>query len=260
MKRVRPKKRFSQHFLKDAEVARRVSDSLSGEGCDSVLEIGPGTGILTGFLLERGFRDFRVVEIDRDSVVYLKKNLPAIGNKIIEGDFLRLDLDALFPGTLAISGNFPYGISAPILFRVLKYRHKVKELTGMFQHEVAQRICAGPGSRTYGILSVLIQAFYATEYLFTVPENAFFPAPKVKSGVIRLRRNNVEKLGCDEELFFKVVKVAFNQRRKIIRNSIRASFRLLSEDNTVLSMRPEQLSVQQFVDLTNWISENAVSE
>jgi len=260
MKRVRPKKRFSQHFLKDAEIARKVSDSLIGEGCDAVLEIGPGTGILTRFLLERGFSDFRVVEIDRDSVEYLRKNLPAIGNNIIEGDFLKLDLDVLFPGTLAIAGNFPYGISAPILFRVLKYRDKVKELTGMFQHEVARRICAGPGSRTYGILSVLIQAFYEAEYLFTVPENSFFPAPKVKSGVIRLRRNNVEKLNCDEELFFKVVKVAFNQRRKIIRNSIRASFRLLSEDNPVLPMRPEQLSVQQFVDLTNWISENTFSE
>jgi len=259
MRGVRPKKRFSQHFLKDEGVARRVSESLLGEGCDSVLEIGPGTGMLTGFLLKRGFSDFRVVEIDRDSVEYLKKNLPNLGNNIIEGDFLKLDLD-IFPGTIAIVGNFPYGISAPILFRVLKYRHKVKELTGMFQHEVAQRICAGPGSRTYGILSVLIQAYYAAEYLFTVSEYAFSPPPKVKSGVIRLRRNNINKLDCDEELFFRVVKVAFNQRRKILRNSIRASFRLLSEDNPVLSLRPEQLAVQQFVDLTGWIAENALLE
>ncbi|MGQ9620141.1 MAG: 16S rRNA (adenine(1518)-N(6)/adenine(1519)-N(6))-dimethyltransferase RsmA [Bacteroidales bacterium] len=257
--KIRLRKNLGQHFLKDSATAQRVAESLSDMEVDSVLEIGPGTGILTSFLLKRGFRDFRVVEIDNASVEYLRKNLPGLRN-IIAGDFLKLDLDALFQGSMAIIGNFPYHISAPILFRVLHYRNKIRELTGMFQHEVAQRICAGPGSKTYGIMSVLIQAYYTTEYLFTVPEHFFSPPPKVKSGVIRLKRNNTRNLDCDEELFFKVVKASFNQRRKILRNSIRASFSLASEDNILFHQRPEQLSVKQFVELTRWISENIISE
>lgn len=258
MVKVKPKKRLGQHFLRDDATARRVAKSVSGEGCDSVLEIGPGTGILTAKLLEREFRDFRVIEIDRESVTYLKGYLPQL--EIIEGDFLTLDLDSLFGGTLAIVGNFPFNISAPILFRVLDNRNRVVEVTGMFQQEVAQRICAGHGSKTYGILSVLLQAFYSTEYLFTVPDNVFFPRPKVKSGVIRLRRNRSEKLDCDENLFFRVVKSSFNQRRKMLRNSIRSAFRLTADDNPFFNLRPEQLTAGQFVELTRWIAANRVSE
>jgi len=259
VKRVSPKKSLGQHFLKDESTARKIAESLLCENCDSVLEIGPGMGILTRFLLKRNFRDFRVVEIDRESVEYLRKNLPELKN-IITGDFLKTDLDSLFQGNVAITGNFPYNISAPILFRVLEFRNKIRELTGMFQREVAQRICARPGSKTYGILSVLIQAYYNAEYLFTVSENVFYPPPKVKSGVIRLIRNGVDKLNCDEELFFRVVKSSFNQRRKMLRNSIRASFLLSSEDNRFFHLRPEQLTVEQFIELTRWISENVVSE
>ncbi|HCI55725.1 MAG TPA: 16S rRNA (adenine(1518)-N(6)/adenine(1519)-N(6))-dimethyltransferase RsmA [Bacteroidales bacterium] len=259
MNGIRPKKSLGQHFLKDTGIADRIAGSLLAEGCDSVLEIGPATGVLTRPLIEMGFKDFRVVEIDRNLVEYLKNNLGSYCD-IIEGDFLELDLEKLFPGTLAITGNFPYNISAPILFKVLRYRDKVIELTGMFQREVAKRLCAVPGSKTYGIISVLIQAFYNVEYLFTVSENVFFPPPKVKSAVIRMRRNNTKHLNCDEELFLKVVKSSFNQRRKMLRNSLKSAFRLRSEDNPLLHLRPEQLTVEQFISLTCWVSENLVSE
>lgn len=257
MEKVRAKKSLGQHFLKDKAIARKVSDSVSGKGYDSVLEIGPGMGILTGFLLERNFPDFRVIEIDNESVIFLKKNFPALTN-IIEGDILRIPLADLFPGKFALAGNFPYNISSQILFRVLENRNRVVEVTGMFQKEVADRICTGPGSKTYGILSVLIQAFYNTKYLFTVSEKVFTPPPKVKSGVIQLTRNNRLSLDCDEELFFKVVKGCFNQRRKTLRNSVRAAFPIRSDNYPDFKLRPEQLSVEQFVSLTNWISENRV--
>jgi 16S rRNA (adenine1518-N6/adenine1519-N6)-dimethyltransferase len=255
MDKVRAKKSLGQHFLKDKSVARRVADSLTGEGYDAVLEIGPGMGVLTSFLMERNFADFRVVEIDRESVSYLKGTFPELKN-IIEGDFLKIDAGAVFPGKFAVVGNFPYNISSQILFRVLENRDRVEEVTGMFQKEVADRICTGPGSKTYGILSVLVQAFYDTKYLFTVSENVFSPPPKVKSAVIRLRRNSVKELGCNEELFFRVVKGCFNQRRKTLRNSVRASFPVVSDNNPVLGLRPEQLSVQQFVELTDWIEKS----
>jgi len=250
---VRPKKHLGQHFLADRGIARRIAGSLKAENCDSVLEIGPGKGILTGFLMERGFADFRVVEIDREAVAYLK-NCMGSKLKIIEADFLKLDIPALFPGTVAVTGNFPYNISSQILFRVLQYRDRVPELTGMFQREVAQRVCAGPGSKIYGILSVLVQAYYKTENLFTVSEKVFFPPPKVKSSVIRLIRIPDRNKGCDEELFFKVVKTCFNQRRKTIKNSIRAAFSIPEDDFHLLGMRPEQLSVEQFAELTEWVS------
>jgi 16S rRNA (adenine1518-N6/adenine1519-N6)-dimethyltransferase len=222
-----------------------------------VLEIGPGMGILTEFLLDRHFADLAVIEIDNESVHYLKDKFPGL-SKIIRGDFLNTDLETCLPGTIAVIGNFPYNISSQILFRVLENRDKVAELCGMFQKEVAERICAPPGTRTYGILSVLVQAFYSAEYLFTVPEHVFHPKPKVKSGVIRLTRNKVKDPACDESLFFRVVKTAFNQRRKTLRNSIRSGFILTNENNDLFSLRPEQLSVEQFAGLTNWIENNRI--
>lgn len=256
--KVRPKKSLGQHFLKDNRIAERIAGTLSGEGYDTVLEIGPGMGILTGFLLKRGFSDFRVIEIDDESVAYLNENFP--GLHIIAGDFLTMDLTSIFPDKMAVIGNFPYNISSQIFFRILENRHKVVEVSGMLQREVAERICAGPGSKTYGILSVLLQAYYKTEYLFTVSENVFSPPPKVKSGVLRLTRNDVQELPCDESLFFRVVKASFNQRRKTLRNSVRAAFTLKRDDYPEFNLRPEQLSVSQFVDLTRWIDENRVSE
>ncbi|MBA4321977.1 MAG: 16S rRNA (adenine(1518)-N(6)/adenine(1519)-N(6))-dimethyltransferase, partial [Odoribacter sp.] len=229
--------------------------SLTGEGYDSVIEIGPGMGILTGFLLQRTFKDFRVIEIDNEAVHYLESNFPGLTN-IIKGDFLVLDIDSMFPERLGVIGNFPYNISTQILFKVLNHRDKIIEVTGMLQKEVAERICAGPGSKTYGILSVLLQAFYNIEYLFTVSGEVFSPPPKVKSGVVRLRRNEIINLGCNEVLFKKVVKACFNQRRKTLRNSVRAVFELKTEEYPLFHLRPEQLSVNQFVDLTNWIEKN----
>ena len=252
---VRAKKSLGQHFLKDKHIASRIAAAVTGNGFDSVLEIGPGMGILTRFLIERNFSDFRVIEIDDESVQYLKENLPELKN-IINGDFLEINIPGLFGGKFGLVGNFPYNISSQIMFRVLDNRNIVAEVTGMFQREVAERICAGPGSKTYGILSVLLQAYYDAEYLFTVPENVFSPPPKVKSGVIRLRRNETENLDCDEVLFTRVVKACFNQRRKTLRNSVRAAFELKSENNPLFGLRPEQLSVRQFIELTNWIKAN----
>jgi 16S rRNA (adenine1518-N6/adenine1519-N6)-dimethyltransferase len=256
MSRVQPKKSLGQHFLKDKAVASRIAGSLTGVGYDTVLEIGPGLGMLTGFLVERGFKDFRVIEIDNESVYYLKNSFPEL-ESIIRGDFLKLDVDASFTSNFAIIGNFPYNISTQILFKALKHRDKVREITGMLQKEVAERICSGPGSKVYGILSVLLQAYYKTEYLLTVHEQVFSPPPKVKSGVIRLIRNDVEALDCNEALFFRVVKACFNQRRKTLRNSVKAAFELEREDYPDFGLRPEQLSVEQFVRLTKWIESNS---
>jgi 16S rRNA (adenine1518-N6/adenine1519-N6)-dimethyltransferase len=255
--RVYAKKNLGQHFLRDAGIANKIANSLTGAGYSSVLEIGPGMGILTGYLLGRGFNDFRVIEIDNESVHYIKEHFPELNN-VITGDFLSLDIDKYFTEKMAIIGNFPYNISTQILFKVLKHREKVVEIAGMLQKEVAERICAGPGSKTYGILSVLLQAFYKTEYLFTVPENVFSPPPKVKSGVIRLIRNDVKNIDCDEILFFRVVKACFNQRRKTLRNSVRAAFELKRDDYHEFGLRPEQLSVDQFVQLTRWIDKNRI--
>ena len=255
--RVFPKKSLGQHFLKDTATARKITDTLTGNGYGTVLEIGPGMGILTGYLLEKNFNDFRVIEIDNEAVHYINEHFPELKN-VITGDFLSLDIEKYFTDKLAIIGNFPYNISTQIFFKVLKHREKVVEIAGMLQKEVAERICAGPGSKTYGILSVLLQAFYKTEYLFTVPEHFFSPPPKVKSGVIRLMRNNVKNLDCDYVLFFRVVKACFNQRRKTLRNSVRAAFDLKRDDYHEFGLRPEQLSVDQFVQLTRWIDENRI--
>lgn len=256
MNRVQPKKNLGQHFLKDRGIASRIASSLSGDGYDSVLEIGPGTGILTQFLIDRNFEDFRVIELDHESVDYLNNNLPQLKN-IIKGDFLQMDLNRYFPGKMAVTGNFPYNISTQILFKVLENRDKVVEVTGMLQKEVAERICSGPGSKAYGILSVLLQTYYSVEYLFTVSPEVFYPPPKVKSGVIRLKRNSRLKPGCDEKLLFRVVKACFNQRRKTLRNSVKAAFDLQDYSYPELNLRPEQLSVDQFINLTNWIGASA---
>ena len=256
MSKVRAKKSLGQHFLRDKSIARRVASLLSGDGYESVLEIGPGMGVLTGFLLERGFPDMRVIEIDSESVEYLKNIYPDLN--IIHGDFLEMNIRQSFSGKLAVTGNFPYNISSQIVFRVIEHRDKVVELAGMFQKEVAERICARHGSKTYGILSVLAGAFYKPEYHFTVSEKLFSPPPKVKSGVITLRRNETDKLPCSEELFFRVVKATFNQRRKMLRNSVKSAFNLRSDDYPDFHLRPEQLSVAGFINLTNWIEEYQV--
>jgi 16S rRNA (adenine1518-N6/adenine1519-N6)-dimethyltransferase len=257
MSRVNPKKNLGQHFLKDLETAKRIASTLTGKGYNSVLEIGPGTGVLTDFLVERKFPDFRVIEIDNESVHFLSERFRS-GVEIIRGDFLVMDIDNEFTGKVAVIGNFPYNISTQILFKVLENRDKVVEACGMLQKEVAERICAPPGSRTYGIMSVLIQAYFKTEYLFTVPPSVFIPPPKVTSGVIRITRNEVTELGCDEQLFKRVVKACFNQRRKTLRNSVRSAFTLKNEDYPGFSLRPEQLSVSDFIGLTNWIAVNKV--
>jgi 16S rRNA (adenine1518-N6/adenine1519-N6)-dimethyltransferase len=255
MTKVYPKKNLGQHFLKDKAIAQKISSSLKGDGCNSVLEIGPGMGILTEFIIKRDFADFRVIEIDNESVHYLKTNYPELKN-IITGDFLTFDIDKNFHGKIAIIGNFPYNISSQIFFKILDNRDKVAEVCGMLQKEVAERICAKPGSKTYGILSVFVQAFYSAEYLFTVSNKVFSPPPKVLSGVIRLKRNDTGNLGCDENLFFRVVKACFNQRRKTLRNSVKSAFDLKSDDYHSFHLRPEQLSVDLFVELTNWIEKN----
>jgi 16S rRNA (adenine1518-N6/adenine1519-N6)-dimethyltransferase len=249
---VKAKKRLGQHFLKDKNVAARIAESVTGSGYEDVIEVGPGMGILTRFLMERNFSRFVAAEIDRESVDYLRNSFGQ-DLELIEGDFLRLDLDKIFPGRFAIAGNFPYNISSQIFFKALEHRDKVAEVTGMIQKEVADRIHSGPGSRQYGILSVLLQAWFTTEILFTVPPHLFIPPPKVNSAVIRLRRNDTVKLECDEVLFFRVVKAAFNQRRKTLRNSLGAVFPLKGTESPLLSMRAEQLPVSAFVELTNMI-------
>lgn len=251
MNEVRAKKFLGQHFLTDEKIAQRIVDSLSPDA-NHVLEIGPGMGVLTKYLITRANTDFHVVEIDRESVAWLHEKYP--GLDVIEGDFLKYDTSALFHDTYAIIGNFPYNISSQILFRVFEQRDRVHEVVGMFQKEVAERVTAAPGSKTYGILSVLLSAFYKKEYLFTVHENVFNPPPKVKSAVIRLIRNEVEKLPCDEQLFVQTVKAGFNQRRKTLRNALRsigAPIDALPAD--LLSKRAEQLSVDDFIILTKHI-------
>lgn len=251
---VRAKKHLGQHFLKDKRIAAAITDSLRADGCDTVIEVGPGMGVLTQYLAERKFPSLRVVEIDRESVAFLRENVSGI-DEIIEGDFLELDLRPL-GSRIAVIGNFPYNISSQIFFRVLENRDRVTEVVCMVQKEVAERICSAPGSRVYGILSVLLRAWYDIEYLFTVNENVFSPPPKVKSAVIRLTRNKRERLDCDEELFVSVVKRCFNQRRKMIRNPLKMMVRPDAGDMPYLQMRAEQLSVEQFAELTGWVAAN----
>jgi 16S rRNA (adenine1518-N6/adenine1519-N6)-dimethyltransferase len=251
MNEVKAKKFLGQHFLTDESIARRIVDSLSGRS-NNVIEIGPGMGVLTKYLIGKQELNFHVVEIDRESVAWLHEHYPSLD--VIEGDFLRLDLNALFHDTFAVIGNFPYNISSQILFRVFECRNQAVEVVGMFQKEVAERVAAGPGSKTYGILSVLLSAFYDIEYLFTVHEHVFNPPPKVKSAVIRLTRNGVTSLECDEKLFVQVVKAGFNQRRKTLRNALRsAGMPIEAVDEAMLGKRAEQLSVNEFVVITKRI-------
>jgi 16S rRNA (adenine1518-N6/adenine1519-N6)-dimethyltransferase len=250
MEAVRAKKRLGQHFLKDENIAKEIVDSLSGN-IHNIVEIGPGMGVLTQFLIEKKEYNLFVVEIDKESVEYLEKHFPVLKEKIIEKDFLKLDLTTLFSDSFAVIGNFPYNISSQILFKVLDYKDQIPEVVGMFQKEVAVRIASKPGNKDYGILSVLLQAFYDIEYLFTVEPDVFNPPPKVKSAVIRLKRNTVAHLECDEQKFKQLVKTAFNQRRKTLRNSLKPfSFTDGFTQEDIFNKRPEQLSVEEFVFLT----------
>ena len=255
---VKAKKHLGQHFLKDENIARKIADSLSFKAYDHVLEIGPGMGVLTKYLLEKNTTT-HVIEIDTESVEYLKANYLNLANRIIEKDFLKYDLKETFKDEpFAIIGNFPYNISSQILFKTLEMRDQIPEFSGMFQKEVAQRICEKEGNKIYGILSVLTQAFYDATYLFTVPPTVFNPPPKVDSGVLLLKRKEDYNLPCDEKLFFRVVKQAFQQRRKTLRNSLK-TFDLSDnlKANVIFGQRPEQLSVEQFINLTQLIQEDA---
>jgi 16S rRNA (adenine1518-N6/adenine1519-N6)-dimethyltransferase len=252
MRLVKPKKSLGQHFLKDLSIARRIAETLSDYKHLPVLEIGPGMGVLTTFLLEEG-HDLSVVELDRESVAYLNENFPALAGRILAEDFLKLDLETLFEGPFCVIGNYPYNISSQIFFKVLDYKEKVPCCSGMIQKEVAERLASGPGKKAYGILSVLLQAWYDIEYLFTVDASVFNPPPKVQSAVIRMVRNKRESLGCDEKIFKSVIKTSFNQRRKTLRNSMKP---LLGKDFPdyalpIFDKRPEQLSVEQFIELTH---------
>lgn len=249
---VKPKKHLGQHFLTDLSIAKDIADALLVNGkYKKVLEIGPGTGALTQFLLERSEFSTEVVEIDTESVKYLHEHYPKL--VVHEENFLKMDFSQFNGEPIAVAGNFPYNISSQILFKVLDERDHVPEVVGMFQKEVAERVAEGPGSKTYGILSVLLQAFYDIEYLFTVPENVFNPPPKVKSGVIRLIRNEVNHLPCDEKLFKTIVKATFNQRRKTVRNGVKGLLKGEKIEHELMQKRPEQLSVEQFVELTNLV-------
>lgn len=254
MQSVRPKKNLGQHFLNDHAIAERIAGTLDEFSQYPVLEVGPGTGMLTRYLLEKE-KDLTVVEIDWDSVAYLKQHYPQLNERIIEDDFLKLDLSLLYDTQFCIIGNYPYNISSQIFFKVLDFKNLIPCCTGMIQKEVAQRLAASPGNKTYGILSVLLQAWYDIEYLFTVDENAFTPPPKVKSAVVRLTRNDRKKMNCDEKLFKRVVKTCFNRRRKMLRNSVKPLILVESDvlQHPIFTKRPEQLSVAEFEELTNML-------
>jgi len=267
MNEVRAKKALGQHFLVDLNIARKICDALSDGARPEresaamprdVLEVGCGMGVLTQFLLRRPDLTVWGAEIDTESVEYLHAHYPEFAPRLMEGDFLKTDLRALFPAGVRIIGNFPYNISSQIFFKILEHRDLVPECVGMIQREVAVRLAEPPGSKEYGILSVLLQAWYDIEYLFTVGEKVFNPPPKVKSAVIRLRRNGVERLGCDETLFIRVVKASFGQRRKMLRNALKAAFGDFGgAEHPCFSRRAEQLSVADFVALTNWVAAHA---
>lgn len=256
MNSVKPKKFLGQHFLTDLNVARRIADTVDACPDIPVLEVGPGMGVLTQYILKKN-REFKVVEIDFDSVPYLREHFPELGDNIIEGDFLQMNLQTVFDGRpFVLTGNYPYNISSQIFFKMVENRDLIPCCTGMIQKEVAERMAAAPGSKTYGVLSVLIQAWYDVEYLFTVDEHVFNPPPKVKSAVIRITRNEKTELGCDEQLFRRIVKTVFTMRRKMLRNGMK---QILDKDSPMLedalfTKRPEQLSVQDYVELTKRVA------
>lgn len=254
---LKAKKSYGQHFLNNEHLAEQITQLLRPElGCERVLEVGPGKGMLTKYLLNQDFH-LTVVEADRDMVSYLQRHYPALKENIISADFLKVPLDRLFTEPFALIGNFPYNISSQILFKMLEYRHLIPEMVGMFQLEVAERIISGPGSKVYGVISVLVQAYYEGEMCIEVDKRNFTPPPKVQSGVIRLTRKDQTDLGCDEKLFRRVVKQAFSQRRKMLRNTMKSIVtdpELLTDD--FFNQRPEQLSVADFVQLTRWIEEH----
>lgn len=257
MAQVKPKKALGQHFLTDLSIASRIASTLDDYVGVPVMEVGPGMGVLTRFLLDKS-HDVTVAEIDTESVAYLRDNFPALEGRIVEGDFLKLDLREFYGGReCCVIGNYPYNISSQIFFHVLDFKDVVTCCSGMLQREVAERLAAPAGTKTRGILSVLLQAWYRVEYLFTVSESVFNPPPKVKSGVIKMTRNGVTDLGCDEKLFKTVVKTTFGQRRKTLRNTVKSlvpAGTVLPADNELLALRPEQLSVDQFIELTNLVS------
>ena len=258
MKPVRPKKNLGQHFLTDLNIAKAIADTVDACAGIPVLEVGPGMGVLTQYLMPKG-REFKVVEIDTESVAYLHEKYPALRDNVIGEDFLRMDLNKVFDGKqFVLTGNYPYDISSQIFFKMLENKELIPCCTGMIQREVAQRMASQPGNKAYGILSVLIQAWYDVEYLFTVDEHVFNPPPKVKSAVIRMTRNSVTDLGCDERLFKRVVKTVFNQRRKMLRVSLRQIFTGATPHDgfythELMTKRPEQLTIPQFVELTNMV-------
>lgn len=251
MSEVKAKKHLGQHFLTDRNIAKKIALSLEAKDYSNVLEIGPGMGILTTYLLERHFHNFKAIEIDNEASEYLNRKFKDL--ELIKGDFLRLDLNSCFDGEIGIIGNFPYKISSQIFFRVLEYRDKICEVTGMLQKEVAERIVSGPGSKVYGILSVLLQTYYKAEYLFTVPPGVFSPQPKVKSAVIRLKRKKKSPIDFNEKLFLRVVKITFNQRRKTIKNSLKPLVNTSYIDHQLLKKRPEELDSESFIELTKLV-------
>ena len=250
--KVRPKKQLGQHFLHDQRIARNIVDALTGwKGYEEVLEVGPGMGVLTQYLLAEGKYPLQVIELDRESVTYLNEHFPALEGRVHHADFLKKDLSELMKGSFALIGNFPYNISSQIFFKVLQHRQQIPEVVGMVQKEVGQRIAEPPGSKTYGILSVLLQAFYDIELLFTVAPGVFTPPPKVQSAVLRLRRNEREALPCNEKLFFTVVKQAFSTRRKTLRNALKSlNLPESMQQWPLLDQRAEQLSVEDFISIT----------
>ncbi|MBE9488279.1 MAG: 16S rRNA (adenine(1518)-N(6)/adenine(1519)-N(6))-dimethyltransferase RsmA [Bacteroidetes bacterium] len=253
---VKPKKHLGQHFLKDLSIAQDIAESLKDVKCPDALEIGPGTGVLTQFLIKREDIKLTAVEVDRESIAYLNENYPELTPRLIEGDFLRMNLAEMFPNGVNIIGNFPYNISSQIYFKILEYKDYVPQSVGMIQKEVAERISEKPGKKGYGILSVFLQAFYDIEYLFTVNPDVFNPPPKVRSAVIRITRNNRKSLDCDAKLFKKVVKGTFLHKRKMMRNSVRTAFPTFVGDHEFFTRRPETLSVDEFIELTNFIEKN----
>ena len=247
---VKPKKHLGQHFLIDEKISERISNAISKSKKINLLEIGPGTGALTKFLLHENI-DLISYELDIESITYLKNTFPTL--IVYNEDILKTDWTKIFKGNYSVTGNFPYNISSQILFKIYENRTIINEMVGMFQKEVAERVCSGPGTKKYGILSVLIQAYYDVEYLFTVNEEVFNPPPKVKSGVIKITRNNIIKLDCDEKLFFRVVKAIFNQRRKMARNSLKSLLGDKKIDHILLTKRPEELSIENFTEITKMI-------